>query len=121
LEIIEEATWLAKQGVTELFLVSENTTSYGKDLGDLRLMEKILPGLSGIDGIQRIRLSYLQPAEMRPSLMQAMIENEKVAPYFDLSFQHSSNSILRAMRRFGDSEKFLHLISSRLRPGYDRT
>jgi ribosomal protein S12 methylthiotransferase len=111
LEIIEEAKWLAKEGVTELFLVSENTTSYGKDLGDLRLMEKILPGLSGIDGIQRIRLSYLQPAEMRPSLMQAMIENEKVAPYFDLSFQHSSNSVLRAMRRFGDSEKFLHLIS----------
>jgi ribosomal protein S12 methylthiotransferase len=111
LEIIEEAKWLAKEGVSELFLVSENTTSYGKDLGDLRLMEKILPELSDIDGIVRIRLSYLQPAEMRPSLLQAMSENEKVAPYFDLSFQHSSNSVLRAMRRFGDSEKFLHLIS----------
>jgi ribosomal protein S12 methylthiotransferase len=105
LEIIEEAKWLAKEGVSELFLVSENTTSYGKDLGDLRLMEKILPELSDIDGIVRIRLSYLQPAEMRPSLLQAMSENEKVAPYFDLSFQHSSNSVLRAMRRFGDSEK----------------
>ena len=111
LEIIEEAKWLAAQGVSELFLVSENTTSYGKDLGDLRLMEKILPELSGIDGITRIRLSYLQPAEMRPSLLQAMVENEKVAPYFDLSFQHSSASVLRAMRRFGDTEKFLHLIS----------
>lgn len=111
LEIIEEAKWLAGEGVSELFLVSENTTSYGKDLGDLRLMEKILPELSEIDGITRIRLSYLQPAEMRPSLLQAMIENEKVAPYFDLSFQHASGSVLRAMRRFGDSEKFLHLIS----------
>lgn len=111
LEIIEEAKWLAGEGVSELFLVSENTTSYGKDLGDLRLMEKILPELSEIDGITRIRLSYLQPAEMRPSLLQAMIENEKVAPYFDLSFQHSSGTVLRAMRRFGDSEKFLHLIS----------
>jgi len=111
LEIIEEAKWLASEGVTELFLVSENTTSYGKDLGDLRLMEKILPELAEIDGITRIRLSYLQPAEMRPSLLQAMIENEKVTPYFDLSFQHSSASVLRSMRRFGDSEKFLHLIS----------
>lgn len=111
LEIIEEAKWLAGEGVSELFLVSENTTSYGKDLGDLRLMEKVLPELSEIDGITRIRLSYLQPAEMRPSLLQAMIENEKVAPYFDLSFQHSSGTVLRAMRRFGDSEKFLHLIS----------
>ncbi len=110
-EIIEEARWLADEGVSELFLVSENTTSYGKDLGDLRLMEKILPDLAAIEGISSIRLSYLQPAEMRPSLLQAMIETEKVAPYFDLSFQHSSSSVLRAMRRFGDTEKFLHLIS----------
>ncbi len=111
LEIIEEAKWLAGEGVTELFLVSENTTSYGKDLGDLRLMEKILPELAEIDGITRIRLSYLQPAEMRPSLLQAIVEQDKVVPYFDLSFQHSSGSVLRAMRRFGDSEKFLHLIA----------
>jgi tRNA A37 methylthiotransferase MiaB len=48
---------------------------------------------------------------MRPSLLQAMVATVKVAPYFDLSFQHTSPSVLRAMRRFGDSEKFLHLIS----------
>jgi len=110
-EILEEGKWLADHGVSELFLVSENTTSYGKDLGDLKLMEKTLPSFSAIAGIERVRLSYLQPAEMRPSLLQAMIETEKVAPYFDLSFQHSSPSVLRAMRRFGDSERFLHLIS----------
>ena len=110
-EIIEEARWLANEGVTEVFLVSENTTSYGKDLGDLRLMEKILPQIAAIDGIERVRLSYLQPAEMRPTLMQAMIETEKVVPYFDLSFQHASGPVLRRMRRFGDSEKFLHLIT----------
>ncbi|CAB4895007.1 unannotated protein [freshwater metagenome] len=109
-EIIEEATWLVDHGVSEVFLVSENTTSYGKDLGDLKLMEKLLPELSQIDGLTRIRLSYLQPAEMRPSLIQAIAETSKVVPYFDLSFQHSSAGILRAMRRFGDSEKFLHLI-----------
>lgn len=111
LEVIEEAKWLADNGVSELFLVSENTTSYGKDLGDLRAMEKLLPELSKIDGVKRIRLSYLQPAEMRPTLLQAMIENEKVAPYFDLSFQHSAKSVLRAMRRFGGTEEFLHLIN----------
>ena len=110
-EIIEEGRWLAQNGVSELFLVSENTTSYGKDLGDLKLMEKILPEFAAIEGLERVRLSYLQPAEMRPSLLQAMIETEKIAPYFDLSFQHTSPTILRRMRRFGDSEKFLHLIS----------
>ena len=110
-EIIEEGKWLAQNGVSELFLVSENTTSYGKDLGDLKLMEKILPEFTAIEGVERVRLSYLQPAEMRPSLLQAMIETEKIAPYFDLSFQHTSPTVLRRMRRFGDSEKFLHLIT----------
>jgi ribosomal protein S12 methylthiotransferase len=110
-EIIDEAKWLADNGVTELYLVSENTTSYGKDFGDLKLMEKMLPDLAKIDGIERIRLSYLQPAEVRPSLLQAMVSVDKVLPYFDLSFQHASGDLLRRMRRFGDGEKFLHLIT----------
>jgi len=110
-EVLKEAEWLAQNGVSELFLVSENTTSYGKDLGDLMLMEKILHEFGEIPGIERVRLSYLQPAEMRPSLLQAMIATDKVAPYFDLSFQHVSPTLLRRMRRFGDSEKFLHLIT----------
>jgi len=110
-EILEEAKWLADNGVSELFLVSENTTSYGKDLGDLRLMEKTLKSFTEIPGVERVRLSYLQPAEVRPSLLQAMVETENVAPYFDLSFQHTSASVLRRMRRFGDAEKFLHLIN----------
>ena len=110
-EIISEARWLAENGVSEMFLVSENTTSYGKDLGDLQLMEKILPDIAALPGVERVRLSYLQPAEMRPTLLQAMIATDKTAPYFDLSFQHTSPTVLRRMRRFGDTEKFLHLIS----------
>ena len=110
-EILDEARWLVTNGVTELFLVSENTTSYGKDLGDLQLMEKMLPEIAAIEGVERVRLSYLQPAEMRPTLIQAMIATPKTVPYFDLSFQHSSPTVLRRMRRFGDNEKFLHLIN----------
>ena len=98
-EIVEEAQWLATQGVSELFLVSENTTSYGKDFGDMKVLENMLPELAAIEGIERIRISYLQPAEMRPSLMQAMTSIDKVVPYFDLSFQHSSATVLRRMRR----------------------
>ena len=111
-EIYSEALWLAQEGVSELFLVSENTTSYGKDLGDLQALEKLLPELAEIDGIERIRVSYLQPAEMRPSLIDAIVGIEKVAPYFDLSFQHASASTLRRMRRFGDKDKFLELIDA---------
>ena len=110
-EIMDEARWLVANGVSELFLVSENTTSFGKDLGDLQLMEKILPEIAAIDGVERVRLSYLQPAEMRPTLIQAMVATPKSVPYFDLSFQHTSPTVLRRMRRFGDNEKFLHLIN----------
>ena len=111
-EILSEALWLANEGVSELFLVSENTTSYGKDLGDLQALEKLLPQLVEISGVERVRVSYLQPAEMRPSLIDAITGINKVAPYFDLSFQHASADTLRRMRRFGDKDKFLELIES---------
>jgi len=109
-DVVSEARWLATEGVKELFLVSENSTSYGKDLGDLRLLETLLPELSGIDGIERVRVSYLQPAETRPGLIEAIASTPGVVPYFDLSFQHASATVLRRMRRFGDPESFLGLL-----------
>src|SRR6476469_2212285 len=110
-DVLEEARWLAADGVRELFLVSENSTSYGKDLGDLRLLETLLPELAAVDGIERVRLSYLQPAEMRPGLIEVLTGTPGVAPYFDMSFQHSSASVLRRMRRFGDTDRFLDLLA----------
>ncbi|MFL6027208.1 MAG: 30S ribosomal protein S12 methylthiotransferase RimO [Friedmanniella sp.] len=111
-EVVAEAHWLAEQGVRELFLVSENTSSYGKDLGDIRLLESLLGQLSDVPGLDWIRVSYLQPAEVRPTLVTAMTSIPKVVPYFDLSFQHASPALLRRMRRFGDPESFLALIAS---------
>jgi ribosomal protein S12 methylthiotransferase len=109
-EVLGEAQWLAAQGVTELVLVSENSTSYGKDLGDLRLLERLLPQLAAIEGIARVRVAYLQPAELRPGLLEVIAATDGVAPYFDLSFQHSSPGLLRRMRRFGGTDDFLALI-----------
>ncbi len=109
-DVLGEARWLAEQGVKELFLVSENSTSYGKDLGDLRLLETLLPELAAVDGVERVRVSYLQPAETRPGLVAAIAGTPGVAPYFDLSFQHASGPVLRRMRRFGDPESFLALL-----------
>ncbi|UKY53034.1 30S ribosomal protein S12 methylthiotransferase RimO [Streptomyces inhibens] len=109
-DVLGETRWLAEQGVKEIMLVSENNTSYGKDLGDIRLLETLLPELAAVDGIERIRVSYLQPAEMRPGLVEVLTGTDKVAPYFDLSFQHSAPGVLRAMRRFGDTDRFLELL-----------
>ncbi|MGN6253143.1 MAG: 30S ribosomal protein S12 methylthiotransferase RimO [Marmoricola sp.] len=109
-EVLAEARWLAGEGARELFLVSENSTSYGKDLGDLRLLETLLPELAAVEGIDRVRVSYLQPAETRPGLIEAITGTPGVADYFDLSFQHASATVLRRMRRFGDPESFLGLL-----------
>jgi len=109
-DLIAEAEWLAGQGVHELLLVSENSTSYGKDLGNLRLLDELLPALAAVPGIARIRVSYLQPAELRPGLVEVMTSTPGVAPYFDLSFQHASGRVLRAMRRFGDGPRFCALL-----------
>ena len=109
-EILAEAHWLAANNVRELVLVSENSTSYGKDLGNLRLLEEVLPDLAATEGIERVRISYLQPAELRPGLIEVIASTPGVAPYFDLSFQHASGRVLRAMRRFGDRERFLALL-----------
>ncbi len=110
-DVLAEGRWLATQGARELFLVSENSTSYGKDLGDLRLLETMLPELAAIEGVDRVRVSYLQPAETRPGLIEAIADTPGVVPYFDLSFQHASAGVLRRMRRFGDPESFLDLLA----------
>ncbi len=109
-DVLAEARWLAGEGARELFLVSENSTSYGKDLGDLRLLETLLPELAAVEGVERVRVSYLQPAETRPGLVTAIARTPGVAAYFDLSFQHASHPVLRRMRRFGDAEAFLGLL-----------
>ncbi|TQJ14106.1 SSU ribosomal protein S12P methylthiotransferase [Yimella lutea] len=109
-DVLAEARWLGQHDVREIFLVSENSTSYGKDLGDLRLLDTMLPELVAVDGISRVRVSYLQPAEIRPDLLDVMTSTPGVVPYFDISFQHASGPLLRKMRRFGDAESFLGLL-----------
>ena len=109
-DVLGEARWLASTGVRELVLVSENSTSYGKDLGDLQALEKLLPALAGLDGIERIRVSYLQPAELRPGLLEVIATTPGIAPYFDLSFQHAAPTVLRRMKRFGSTEAFLDIL-----------
>jgi ribosomal protein S12 methylthiotransferase len=113
-DIVAEAGWLAQNGAKELFLVSENSTSYGKDLprehGGPDALEKLLRRLAAVPGIARVRVSYLQPAETRPGLVKAIATTPGVADYFDLSFQHGSNAVLRRMRRFGGCDDFLTLI-----------
>jgi len=110
-EIVAEAAWLAEQGTRELVLVSENTTSWGKDLpGGRDLQARLLRELAEVDGVERIRLMYLQPAELTTPLLEAIATEPKVASYYDLSLQHVSGPVVSRMARSGDHERFGELI-----------
>ena len=109
-DVLSEALWLANNGVKEVVLVSENTTSYGKDLGNPRLLESLLRDLGDIEGLEWVRASYLQPAETRFELIDVIAGTPGVVPYYDMSFQHASPTVLRRMRRFGGTQEFLALI-----------
>jgi ribosomal protein S12 methylthiotransferase len=107
-EVVAEARWLVDSGVREVVLVSENSTGYGRDIGTN--LETLLSELSGVGGLDWIRVSYLQPAEIHASLLHAMLTLPTVVPYFDVPFQHAAEPLLRRMRRFGNPESFLDLI-----------
>ena len=114
-EIVAEGAWLAEQGVRELFLVSENSTSYGKDLGREHggpdALALLLPRLAALPGVEPgCGCPTCSPPRPGPTLLQAIAGTDGVADYFDMSFQHASSTVLRRMRRFGGTESFLALI-----------
>jgi MiaB/RimO family radical SAM methylthiotransferase len=109
-EILDEVAWLAGQGVSEIGLVAENSTSYGKDLGGREALVRLLGELATVDGLRRVRLNYLQPDEITPELLEEMAANPVVCSYFDLSLQHASAPVLRRMRRGGSGQAFLELV-----------
>jgi ribosomal protein S12 methylthiotransferase len=110
-EILDEVAWLAGQGVSEVCLVAENSTSYGKDLGGREALIQLLRDLAAVDGLRRLRLNYLQPDELTPGLLEEMAANPVVCSYFDLSLQHASAPVLRRMRRGGSAQSFLDLVA----------
>jgi ribosomal protein S12 methylthiotransferase len=110
-EVLDEVGWLAAQGASEVVLVAENSTSYGKDLGGRAALVRLLRELAGVEGLRRVRLQYLQPDELTPGLVEEMAASPVVCSYFDLSLQHASEPVLRRMRRGGSRAAFLDLVA----------
>jgi len=109
-EIREELVALTHSGVTEVVLVAQDLAAYGRDIDAPGGLPDLLTFLSDVEGLRRLRLLYLHPREINQRLLVEMTSNEKVAPYFDLSLQHVSQSLLRGMKRPGNTEKHLALI-----------
>ncbi len=113
-DLVAEAEHLASQGTVELCLVAQDLTAYGQDLpGRVRLAD-LLPELCKVEGIRWIRLHYAYPRDFPVKLMQVIAREPKIVKYLDMPLQHSSDRLLRAMKRGRDSA-FLRDLLARLR------
>lgn len=97
--LIKEAEIMAQQGVSELILIAQDTSLYGKDLYGRQRLHELLRELSKIDGIHWLRLLYCYPEHIYPELVSEMASNKKVLHYIDMPIQHSEDKILKLMGR----------------------
>jgi ribosomal protein S12 methylthiotransferase len=114
-----EAEGLAAKGVKELILIAQDSTDYGRDLGDGTDLASLLPILDALPGIEWIRLHYAYPNRITDRLLRAMAGSPKVCRYLDIPLQHADSRILRAMKRGGSGAIFLRMIRKirRVLPG----
>ena len=113
-DLLAEAEGLAAQGTVELSLVAQDLTAYGQDLPGKVRLHHLLPELCRVEGIRWIRLHYAYPRDFPDALVEAIAREPKVAKYVDMPLQHSSDRLLRAMRR-GRNALFLRRLLAKLR------
>jgi ribosomal protein S12 methylthiotransferase len=111
--ILAEARALASHGTKELVLIAQDSSMYGRDRGERRGgLARLLHELSGVDGIEWIRLLYLYPATVDAELIDAIASLPKVCKYMDMPLQHAHPEVLRAMKRPSNGERYLEIIGS---------
>lgn len=98
-KLIDEAEYLARNGVRELILVAQETTVYGKDLYGEKVLPKLLQKLCCIDGIRWVRILYCYPEEITDELIEVIKSEPKICRYLDIPIQHASDPVLRRMGR----------------------
>jgi ribosomal protein S12 methylthiotransferase len=110
--IVREAGALAERGVREIILISQDTTFYGRDLGQGAALPQLLRELNNVPGLDWIRLLYLYPTTITDEILDAMAECEKVCKYIDLPLQHASDAVLRRMKRPGTGRSYQTLLAN---------
>ncbi len=108
---IEEAKWLAEEGVKEIIIVAQDITRYGEDIYGENKLAQLIQNISEIDGIQWIRLMYAYPERLGDDVIKVMAENPKVLHYLDLPIQHINDRVLKSMNRKGGSEIIMSAIN----------
>jgi ribosomal protein S12 methylthiotransferase len=111
--LIEEAKSLADCGIKELIIIAQDTTSFGIDIYNAFVLDKLLKGLCKISGLKWIRLLYAYPQSINNRLLNVISNNEKVCNYIDIPIQHISRRILSLMQRPPNTRKIIENISEK--------
>ena len=109
-EAVKEAEWLAKNGITELVVIAQDTSRYGEDLYGKSALPELLRRLCRIDGLKWIRTLYCYPERITDELLETIAEEEKLVKYLEIPIQHCNGDILKSMHRWGDTEKLESLF-----------
>lgn len=109
-ELLEEAEYLAENGVSELILVAQETSIYGRDLYGSDQLPELLRRLCRIEGFQWIRLLYCYPEDITDELLEVMAAEPKICNYIDMPIQHASDKILKKMGRRTNHAELIDII-----------
>lgn len=110
-ELVSEAEFLASQGVKELILIAQDLTVYGVDIYGRQKLPELVRKLTGVRGIEWIRLHYLYPAGFPMEIIEMMQSDPKICRYIDIPIQHISDSVLKMMRRAHDGRTTRELLA----------
>jgi ribosomal protein S12 methylthiotransferase len=109
--LLQEAEWLARQGVVELNVIAQDTTAYGVDLGTNPRLPNLLEALARTGSFPWIRLLYGYPQRISRELLQVMRSHDRICKYLDLPLQHTSARLLKHMGRSGSAQEFQELLT----------
>ena len=108
--VVREAENLVLQGVREITLIGQDTTSYGEDLGLRDGLATLLKELGKISELVWLRFLYCYPNRLTDALVAAIAETPKVCKYLDIPLQHASGPVLKLMRRGSNGHQFLRTL-----------
>ena len=109
-DIIMEAKYLSSKGITEINVISQDTTRYGSDINSS--LAELLDALANLNKFKLIRVLYLYPDEITQELLDVMKKHDSIANYFDIPIQHASDKMLSHMNRRGNQELITSIINN---------
>ncbi len=111
-ELIQQTLHMVDHGVKEIVLVAQDSTMYGMDLYRKPSLVDLIRKLNDIEGLRWIRVLYLYPDLLTPSMIRSLATIEKFIPYFDIPIQHTQDKILKDMKRRGNSQQIIDLMDT---------